>query len=199
MRKKTKGISAAGRTPPPPENRFPKGRSGNPAGRPKGSISLDRITRKVALQTHLVPIEGKPSKLTALELVVLKLTGMAASGHPGAAALINWLRSETELSEPDTAEWGFLLVLEIPTVEEFLAQEEARNAGKVEPGTEINIESDEFVKAVRGEASPLGEALRSFWQIWSDRSRREKYQPPQNSLPYLRPTPKRRSHPGLLR
>ena len=162
MRKKTKGISAEGRTPPPPENRFPKGRSGNPAGRPKGSISLDRITRKVALQKHLVPIEGKPSKLTALELLIFKLNGMAASGHPGAAALINWLRFETALSEPDTARGGFLVLPEIPTHEEFMAEEEARNAGKVEPGTEINIENEEFMKAVRGEPSPLGEALLSF-------------------------------------
>ena len=43
-----------------------------------------------------------------------------------------------------------------------MAEEEARNAGKVEPGTEINIESEEFMKAVRGEPSPLGEALLSF-------------------------------------
>jgi hypothetical protein len=50
------------------------------------------------------------------------------------------------------------------TVEEFMAKEEVRNAGKVEPGTEIDIEHEEVLKAVRGEVSPLGEALQSFYK-----------------------------------
>ena len=31
-----------------------------------------------------------------------------------------------------------------------MAKEEARNAGKVEPGTEIDVESEEFLKAAGG-------------------------------------------------
>jgi Family of unknown function (DUF5681) len=167
MEKSAEGASAAGRTPPPAESQFRKGRSGNPAGRPKGSISLHRITRKVALQKHLVTIDGKPCRVTALELLILKLKAMAASGHPGAAAQINWLRSQTELSESDVAIGGFLIAPAPVTPVEFMAEEEARNAGKVEPGTEINIESEEFLKAVRGEVSPLGEALCAFYKKYN--------------------------------
>ena len=99
MQKQHSGISAEGRTPPPAESWFRKGRSGNPAGRPKGSISLRAITRKVALKKHSVRIPGKPRRINMLELLILKLNAMAASGHPGAASLINWLRSQTEPSE----------------------------------------------------------------------------------------------------
>jgi hypothetical protein len=162
MKKRGSGTSAEGRTPPPAEKQFRKGRSGNPAGRPKGSISRSHLTRKVALKKHRVPIEGKPRRITLLNLLITKLKAMAVSGHPGAAAQINWLRAQTEISEADVAMGGFLLVPAPITPDEFIAKEEARNAGKVEPGTEINIESEEFLQAVRGEESPLGEALRAF-------------------------------------
>ena len=162
MGRRGSGISAEGRKPPPTEKRFRKGSSGNPAGRPKGSTSLSRLTRKVALRKHSVPMEGKSRRISMLELLILKLNAMAASGHPGAATLINWLRAQTEPSEADVEIGGFLLVPAPITTEEFIAKEEARNAGAVEPGTDINIEIEEFLKAARGEASPLGEALQAF-------------------------------------
>jgi hypothetical protein len=162
MQKQNSGVSAEGRTPPPAESRFPKSRSGNLAGRPKGSISLSGLTRKVALKRYTVPIEGKRCRVTMLELLILKTQSMAASGHPGAARLINWLRSQTEPSEVESAEGGFLLVPAPVTPEEFTARAEARNAGKLEPGTFVDVTAEEFLKACRGEASPLGEALQSF-------------------------------------
>lgn len=162
MKKQNGGISAEGRTPPPAENRFRKGRSGNPTGRPKGSISISGLTRKVAVKKHSVRLEGKACKVTMLELLILKLNRMAASGQPGVARLINWLRSQTEPHEAEVAAGGFLLAPAAMTSEEFMAEMEARDAGKVEPGTEINIDTEESLKVARGEASPLGEALRSF-------------------------------------
>jgi hypothetical protein len=164
MKKQNSGISAEGRTPPPPESQFRKGRSGNPTGRPRGSISLSAMTRKVVLKQHSVPIEGKPRRLTTLELLILKLNGMAANGHPGAARVISWLRSQTEPSDVESAVGGFLLVPAPVTPEEFMAESEARNADKLEPGTFVDVKAEEFLKAVRGESSPLGEALRSFYK-----------------------------------
>jgi len=162
MKKQNSGVSAEGRTPPPAESRFRKGRSGNPTGRPKGSISLSRITRKVALKKHSLRIEDKPRRLTTLELVILKLKGIAASGHPRAVSLISWLRAQIEPSDAGQAQGGFLLAPAPVTPEEFMAEMEARDAGKLEPGTFVDVKTEEFLKAVRGEPSPLGEALRSF-------------------------------------
>jgi hypothetical protein len=162
MKQLNSGISAEGRTPPPPENRFLKGRSGNPAGRPKGSVSLSAITRKVALKMHTVPIEGKPCRVTLLELLILKTKAMAASGQPGAARLINWLRSQTELCEADLVQGAFAIVPETMAAEEFLAKEEMRTAHTLEPGTFVDVRAEEFLKAARGQPSPLGQALLAF-------------------------------------
>lgn len=162
MKRQNSGASAEGRSPPPPQSRFRKGRSGNPGGRPRGSVSLVGLTRKVALKVHTVPIDGKPCRLTTLELVILKAKAMAAAGQPGAARLINWLRSQTEWSEADLASGLFAIVPAQVTAEEFTAELEADNAGKREPGTFVDVEAEEFRKAVLGEASPFGEAIRAF-------------------------------------
>jgi Family of unknown function (DUF5681) len=162
MQKQNSDISAEGRTPPPTESRFQKGRSGNPAGRPKGSTSLCGITRKVALKKHSVRIEGKRRRITTLELLILKTNALAASGQPGAASLINWLRFQIDPSDVDSAQGKFALLPASMTTEEFVAKEEARNAGKLEPGTFVDVKAEEFLKAAGGEASPLGEALLAF-------------------------------------
>ncbi len=162
MKNQDSSISGEGRKPPPPEKQFKKGRSGNPAGRPKGSISLEGLTRKVAHKKHKVSIDGRYRRLTTFELLIEKTKAMAANGHSGAAALLAWLRSQIEPSTTEIAQGGFLIVPGPVTPEEFIAELQLWNAGKVEPGTEINIEHEECIKATRGEASPLGEALRSF-------------------------------------
>jgi hypothetical protein len=116
----------------------------------------------VMRKKHSVHVQGRLRRLTTLELLILKAQAMAASGHPGAASLINWLRSEIEPPELDSAEGGFALVPAAVTPEEFEARAAARNAGKLEPGTFVDVKSEEYMKAVRGEPSPLGEALRAF-------------------------------------
>jgi hypothetical protein len=96
-----------------------------------------------------------------LELVILKIQALALMGNPGAAALMKDVWGLTVGPEPVKG-GGFLLVPESRTVEEFMAEEEARNAEAVEPGTEVNVEVEEFLKAARGEPSSLGEALIAF-------------------------------------
>ncbi|WP_166294502.1 hypothetical protein [Bradyrhizobium sp. 2S1] len=55
-----------------------------------------------------------------------------------------------------------LLVPEPLTVEEWIQSALEDNKHKKEPGTEINVEASEFLKAARDEPSPLGEALLAF-------------------------------------
>jgi hypothetical protein len=154
------GVSAEGRLAPPEEYRIPKGKSGNYKGRPQGSVSLKALARKVAGTKHSGIIDGERQRLTLLELIVLNTRAMALGGHAGAAAVVRDLLNVMAEPEPDAG--GFLLAPAELTQEEWIARAEARNANAVEPGTQVNIETEEFLKAVRGEPSPLGEALLAF-------------------------------------
>jgi len=160
VKKKYNGASAQGRMPPPEEYRIPKGKSGNSKGRPRGSVSLPALTRKVANTKHRAVIDGAPQQRSLLELVILKIQAMALAGHAGAAALVTDLWGLAAVPEP--GEGGFLLMPAEITEEEWIAQAEAHNAKSIEPGTEVNVEIEEFLKAARGEPSPLGEALLAF-------------------------------------
>jgi hypothetical protein len=81
-----------GRTPPPAEHRFLKGTSGNKRGRPKGAISLKKLTCKVALRKHRL---GKDDQAkTLLRLVIETMIRGAASGAPSMVALSNEIRAK---------------------------------------------------------------------------------------------------------
>ncbi|WP_338824295.1 DUF5681 domain-containing protein [Bradyrhizobium septentrionale] len=150
-----------GRVPPPVAARFRKAASGNRKGRPKGSVSIERLTRKFALKTQSVTISGKAERMSRLEIAILKLKVVAATGTPAAASLLSQLRGITAPKQPEPHDC-VLLVPAPMTVEEWIAEQEQRNKDKVEPGSEVNVEAEEFLKAVRGEPSPLGEALLAF-------------------------------------
>ena len=66
----------------------------------------------------------------------------------------------------DEQKAGFLLVPAELSPEEFIAQEEARNANAQDPTTYVNHKGEEMCKASRGIDSPLGEALLAFHRRW---------------------------------
>lgn len=152
------GAPRSKRKPPPQQNRFRQGQSGNPAGRPKGAISLAGIARKFAFKTVPVTLGGKRQRLMRFDVIVLKLTALAADGSAAAAEELAKLRL---LLTPRTADHPprYLLVpAELP-LEEYIAQEKERDKDKVEPGTAINLDAEEFSKAARGEPTVYGQAL----------------------------------------
>lgn len=53
----------------------------------------------------------------------------------------------------------FLLVPAPASIEDYQAEIEQRNRNAVQPGSAVNLETEEFLKAVRGEPTELGEAL----------------------------------------
>jgi hypothetical protein len=159
------GASAEGRLAPPEEYRIPKGKSGNYKGRPQGSVSRKALARKVAGTKHNALIDGEPQRRTLLELLVLNTIAIAMAGHAGAAAVMGDLLNV--MAEPEPEGGGFLLAPAQLTQEEWIAEAEARNATAVEPGTEVDVETEEFLTAVRGEPSPLGEALLAFHKKYS--------------------------------
>lgn len=157
------GVSASGRKPPPATRRFKKGRSGNPAGRPKGAVSVSAITRKFASKRLSYEQAGRRQRLTRLDIVLRQLVALAASGSPAASEALHKLRTKLAPREPD-AKAGVLLVPEILSEEEWIAREEKRNKDKIEPGSAINLDAEEFTKAVRGEPTVYGRALLAHYQ-----------------------------------
>jgi hypothetical protein len=124
------------RNSPLSNQRYTKGQSGNPRGRPKGAISTKLLTRKVALKRLAREVNGRAQRLTLLECVILAARAMAIEGHAGAAAIVDDLRSQMLPPEPQ-AGVGFLLVPELLTPAEWAAQLERHNAVHTyEPGTE---------------------------------------------------------------
>jgi hypothetical protein len=163
-----KPKTGAGRLPPPLEHRFLKGSSGNKRGRPKGSIDLKRVTRKVALKKHRVVINGRPVRKMLLELVIEQVVRGAASGAPSMVSLHNEIRAKVRPME-EKQQGGLLVVPETLSNEEVIAQEETRTGDTQDPTTYVNHKGEEFCKAVRGIPTPLGEAILASHRRWHKR------------------------------
>jgi hypothetical protein len=154
-----------GHTPPPAEHRFLKGTSGNKRGRPKGAVSLKKLTHKVARKKHRVVVDGRVVRKTLLQLVIEVVIRGAASGAPSMAVLQKEIRAKVRPQEGEKP-GGLLVVPEVLPVEEFIAQEEERNADAQDPTTYVNHKSEEFCKAVKGIPTPLGEAILASHNRW---------------------------------
>src|SRR6202158_1962536 len=106
-----KPKNGPGRMPPPVEHRFLKGSSGNKRGRPKGSIDLKKLTRKVALKKHRVVVNGRSVRKTLLQLVIESVIRGAASGAPSMVSLHNEIRAKVRPME-EKQQGGLLVVPE---------------------------------------------------------------------------------------
>jgi hypothetical protein len=164
--KPTRGPS---RLPPPVEHRFLKGSSGNKLGRPKGSIDLKKLTRKVALKKHRIVVNGRPTRKTLLQLVIETVIRGAASGAPSMVSLHTEIRTQVVRPMEEKQKGGLLVVPEGLSTEELIAKEEARTADTQDPTTYINHKGEEFCKAVRGIPTPLGEAILANYRRWHTR------------------------------
>lgn len=157
------GASALGRKPPPTQTRFKKGQSGNPAGRPKGAVSISGITEKFASKALRFEQSGRRQRLRRLDVVLRQLVALAASGSAAAAEELHKLRTKI-LPREANSKSAVLLVSEILSEPDWIAREEQRNKDKVEPGSAINLDAEEFIKAARGEQTVYGEALLEYYR-----------------------------------
>ena len=73
---------------PPKHTQFKKGASGNPKGRPKGSVNLDSLFLKTFNQKVTITVNGKAKKVPAVQALATKTLSMAMGGNPACIKLV---------------------------------------------------------------------------------------------------------------
>ncbi|MFZ0737395.1 MAG: DUF5681 domain-containing protein [Candidatus Acidiferrales bacterium] len=80
--------SSAGYCNPPEHTRFKTGRSGNPRGRPKGTLNMATVLGRTLREKVVINENGKRKTITKLEAALKQLTNKAASGELKALQLL---------------------------------------------------------------------------------------------------------------
>jgi hypothetical protein len=109
---------------PPAEYRFLPGKSGNPAGRPKGAKGRRATVKRVLLEKHRADPTGtgKPKQYPAIELVLILLKQLAASGDQRAFKAFIDLEKRFGPVDLDGKVIGYLVVPEELTPDEWMTQ-----------------------------------------------------------------------------
>ena len=84
---------------PPLHSQFPKGRSGNPSGRPKGSRVLSAVITAALAERAVVTENGRRRTITKLELAVKQVANKAAGGDHRSCKLIIELLHQSEVRD----------------------------------------------------------------------------------------------------
>ncbi len=69
---------------PPAHSRFKKGESGNPKGRPKGTLNLETVLMHTLRETVVINENGQRNAVTKLEAAFKQLVNKSVSGDLGA-------------------------------------------------------------------------------------------------------------------
>ncbi len=88
---------------PPAHTRFKKGKSGNPKGRPKGSLNLATVLVRTLREQVVVNEGGQRKTVTKLEAAVKQLANKAASGDLGALRQLFMLVDTVEQRSQEAA------------------------------------------------------------------------------------------------
>jgi ribosomal protein S20 len=84
---------------PPQSTRFKPGRSGNPKGRPKGSLNIRTLLASTLRERVVINENGQRKAVTKLEAALKQLTNKAASGDLRAILQLVGLATEAEEKE----------------------------------------------------------------------------------------------------
>lgn len=122
---------------PPKHSQFKPGQSGNPNGRPKGSVSVASIVAKVGDQIMSVVENGEKKDMAKMEVMILALFAAASKGNVAAAKLLTSLKQQGELTDITQIENPFgeidaeIFQSEIAKLAEHLNMEKEMNDGSV--------------------------------------------------------------------
>jgi hypothetical protein len=81
---------------PPEKSRFKAGQSGNPHGRPKGSLNLATILEQTLREPTVIVENGKRKTVTKLEAAIKQVVNQAAGGKLKAVQLLTTLVRSAE-------------------------------------------------------------------------------------------------------
>ena len=73
---------------PPEHSRFKTGQSGNPRGRPKGTLNMATVLERTLREKVVIHENGRRKIITKLEAAIKQLTNKAASGELKALQLL---------------------------------------------------------------------------------------------------------------
>jgi hypothetical protein len=88
---------------PPEHTRFKTGRSGNPKGRPKGTLNIATVLERTLREKVIINENGRPRTVSKLEAAVKQLIDKATSGELKAFQMLSALvhsAEEREIQEP---------------------------------------------------------------------------------------------------
>jgi hypothetical protein len=95
---------------PPEATRFKKGISGNPRGRPKGSLNVASVFTRTLRERVVINEHGQRKTVTKLEAALKQLVNKAASGEMPALRQLIELSRDAEAKQNQTSEQSSVLM-----------------------------------------------------------------------------------------
>ena len=92
-------TASVGYCNPPEHSRFKKGQSGNPRGRPKGTLNMATVLERALREKVVINENGRQKMITKLEAAIKQVTNKAASGELKALQLLATLVRSAEEHE----------------------------------------------------------------------------------------------------
>jgi len=114
------------------KNRFPPGRSGKPAGRPKGSKNRKTIVKEIAFEKHKVMTDSGHQTVSTIELSFLELRNQVASGNAQALRVYDAILKRYDVQIRNEGA-GVLLVSAQISAEEWIKEQEKKNKTRKPP------------------------------------------------------------------
>ena len=93
---KDAGKYAVGYRKPPVSTRFKKGRSGNPNGRPKGTLNIATVLLRTLREQVVINENGRRKVVTKFEAAMKQVVNKAASGDLKAFQQMSGLKQTAE-------------------------------------------------------------------------------------------------------